>query len=121
MRINQLVAFKVTVILLPGNLVSLKYLNLDDCPHIDDWCLDRIAGEYGNSLEILSIRNCTSVTENGIGALSKLHKLKTLRLSGLPRANNLPLVCLLLEDILPDLRVQGVEYISNPADLKTLE
>lgn len=89
---------------------SLKWLSVESCPHIDDWCLDRIAGEYGHSLEYLNIRDCPKVTEKGIASLSKLKKLKTLVLGGHPKAQHLELVCLMLEDALPNLTVKGIIY-----------
>ena len=37
------------------NLVFLRYLDLSYCPHVDVWCLDRISGEYKDSLEYLDL------------------------------------------------------------------
>lgn len=92
------------------NMENLKWLSLEGCPHIDDWCLDRISGEYGNTLEYLDIRNCHRVTDKGIASLSKMKKLKTLILGGHPEAKNLELVCLMLEDILPEITIRGIVY-----------
>lgn len=89
---------------------NLKWLSLEGCPHIDDWCLDRIAGEYGHTLEYLNIRDCSLVTEKGIASLSKMKRLKTLFLGGHPKAQNLELVCLMLEDVIPDINIRGILY-----------
>ncbi|XP_057365246.1 distal membrane-arm assembly complex protein 2-like [Daphnia carinata] len=89
---------------------NLKWLSLESCPYIDDWCLDRISGEYGDTLEYLDIRNCPLVTDKGIASLSKMKKLKTLILGGHPEAKNLELVCLMLEDILPEITIRGIVY-----------
>jgi len=43
------------------NLVYLKSLDLSNCPLIDAWCLDRITGEFGESLEVLNLSGCESV------------------------------------------------------------
>jgi hypothetical protein len=89
---------------------KLKWLSLEGCPRIDDWCLDRVSGQYGETLEYLNIQNCPLVTEKGIASLSKMKKLKTLILGGHPEAKNLELVCLMLEDILPHLTIRGILY-----------
>lgn len=92
---------------------NLKWLSLEGCPHIDDWCLDRISGEYGTTLEYLDIRNCTRVTDRGIASLGKMKKLKTLLLGGHTGAKNLELVCLMLEDILPEITIRGIVYCDD--------
>lgn len=89
---------------------KLKWLSLESCPRIDDWCLDRISGEFCDSLEYLDIRNCPLVTEKGIASLSKMKKLKTLLVGGHPEAKNLELVCLMLEDVMPELTIRGILY-----------
>ena len=89
---------------------DLKWLSLEGCPHIDDWCLDRIAGEYEHSLEYLNVRDCPLVTEKGISSLSKLKKLKTLYIGGHPKAKHLELVCLMLEEVVPNIDIRGIVY-----------
>jgi len=91
-------------------LNNLQWLSLENCPHIDDWCLDRVAGQYYSSLEYLNIRNCSKVTERGISSLSKMNKLKVLEIGGHETTQNLELVCLMLEDVLPNLTVKGITY-----------
>ena len=40
-------------------IVSLfQSLDVSYCPEIDDWCLDRISGEFQDSLESLDISGC---------------------------------------------------------------
>ena len=89
---------------------NLRWLSLENCPHIDDWCLDRIAGEYVSSLEYLNIKNCSKVSERGISGICKLKNLKVLELGGHSDVKNLELVCLMLEDVLPNLTIRGVDY-----------
>jgi hypothetical protein len=50
------------------------------------------------------------VTEKGIASLSKMKRLKTLLVGGHPEAKNLELVCLMLEDVLPELTIRGILY-----------
>ena len=88
----------------------LKWLSLEGCPLIDDWCLDKIAGEYGHLLEHLNIRNCPLVTDRGIAGLTKMKKLKSLHLGGHPKAKYLELTCLMLEDAIPGLKINGIVY-----------
>lgn len=93
------------------HLDGLKWLSLEGCPHVDDWFLDRIAGEFSHSLQYLNIKDCKKVTETGIACLSKISTLETLVLGGpYPRSKNLELVCLMLEDILPKLTIRGIVY-----------
>ena len=89
---------------------NLKWLSFEGCAHFDDWCLDRIVGEYSHTLEYLNIQNCSLVTERGIATLSKMKRLQTLVLGNHPNARNLELVCLMLEDVLPNLTIRGIIY-----------
>ena len=50
------------------------------------------------------------MTEKGIAGLSRIPNLKELHLGGHTKAENLELVCLMLEDVLPKLRIKGVNY-----------
>ena len=69
------------------NLTSLKYLDLSYCPNIDAWCMDRITGEYADTLEYLDLSGCKSLQWNGLECLWRLSKLKTLVLRDLVRRN----------------------------------
>lgn len=51
------------------------------------------------------------MTERGIAGLARIKTLKTLVLGGqYVRAVQLELVCLMLEDALPDLNIRGIVY-----------
>lgn len=100
---------------------SPKWFSFEGCPNIDDWCLDRIAGEYSHCLEHLNIKDCPQVTESGIACLTRLRKLKTLTLGGHPKAKNIELVCLMLEDVLPDLCIRGIVYCDDSLLLRDIE
>nr|XP_020666551.1 ATP synthase subunit s-like protein isoform X1 [Pogona vitticeps] len=93
------------------NLASLKflrYLDLSRCPSIDDWCLSRL-GTLAGSLEELSLAGCHQVTEKGLACLCHLQNLKRLDVSDLPRVPYKGLVCILLEEMLPQCEIVGMD------------
>lgn len=59
------------------NLNFLKWLCLKNNKHIDVWCLDRIAGQNGKSLEYLDISGC-KLCVGSIYALARMSALKYL-------------------------------------------
>ncbi|GFG33747.1 hypothetical protein Cfor_05484 [Coptotermes formosanus] len=93
------------------NLGSLQWLSLQNCLEVDDWWLDRISNEYRMSLEYLDISNCVQVTERGIGALYRMTKLRTLKVHSIASSHMFQLACLMLEDIHPQLKIEGVTYL----------
>lgn len=97
-----------------GNLDYLQSLNLSNCPHIDDWCIDRICGQFSNTLKYLNISNCTSITGLGFAALARLKGLKSLDITGLHKIKDIQLLCLLLEDVIPNIEIIGVNYMEPP-------
>lgn len=99
------------------NLRHLKWLSVANCPNVDDWFIDRICCQYSDTLQHLDISNCTRVTGHGIAALARLRELKSLNLSGLEQIKDIELLCLLLEDVLPDIQITGIEYM-NPKMLQ---
>ncbi|KAG6448144.1 uncharacterized protein LOC115442191 [Manduca sexta] len=60
-----------------SNLNFLKWLCLKNNKYIDVWCLDRIAGQNGKSLEYLDIRGC-NLTLSCVVALARMQALKYL-------------------------------------------
>ncbi|XP_045115871.1 distal membrane-arm assembly complex protein 2-like isoform X1 [Portunus trituberculatus] len=99
------------------NLMYLKNLSVSGCAHIDDWCIDRICCQFSGTLEHLDISGCTKVTERGIGALARLRQLRTLNITGLDGVKDIRLLCLLLKDDLPQLKISGINYF-NPETLE---
>uniref|UniRef100_H3BFY2 Distal membrane-arm assembly complex protein 2 n=1 Tax=Latimeria chalumnae TaxID=7897 RepID=H3BFY2_LATCH len=57
-------------------LKELKHLNLSGCPHVDDWCLDRLH-MFKDSLEELNLAGCPQVTERGLAVLHHLKSVPT--------------------------------------------
>jgi len=72
---------------------------------------------FKDSLEYLDLSGCPALNWNGLEALWRLKKLKTLVLYDMEHVKDLPLICLFLLDLMPDLEIRGVEYI----DTKLLE
>ena len=99
------------------NLHHLKELDLSYCPHIDEWCMDRITGEFHHSLEHLNISGCTNVNWNGLEVVWRCSKLKVLVIKDMDHIQDLPLICLMLLDVIPGLKIMGAEYM----DISLLE
>lgn len=99
------------------NLHHLKYLDISYCEHFDVWCLDRMSGEYADTLEYLDISGSRKLDWNGLEVLWRLRKLKTLVVRDMGHVKDLNLICLLLLDVNPKLKIVGADYL----DLKLLE
>jgi len=99
------------------NLHYLKYLDISYCDLIDEWCMDRITGEYADTLEYLNLSGCRRLNWNGLEILWRFKNLKTLVLKDMDHVEDLNLLCLLLLDIFPNLKIIGAEYF----DTKLLE
>ena len=96
------------------NLTNLKYLkwfSFNNSEEIDDWCIDRLSGQFQDTLEYLDLSNCRHVTHRGIAALYRMSKLRTLKVHGISDSEEFQLTCLLLEELLPQLKIEGVKYI----------
>uniref|UniRef100_T1JEA6 Mitochondrial ATP synthase regulatory component factor B n=1 Tax=Strigamia maritima TaxID=126957 RepID=T1JEA6_STRMM len=91
-------------------LRGLQTLILNNCPNIDDWCLDKISGRMRNTLKNLTIINCPRVTERGLTVLSRLKQLEKLHLNELPGVNHPGLVGILLEEAMPKCQVEGIDW-----------
>lgn len=99
------------------NLHHLKYLDVSYCQYFDVWCLDRVTGEYCETLEYLDISGCRQLDWNGLEILWRCRNLKTLVLRDMGHVRDLNLICLLLLDVNPKLKILGADYI----DVKLLE
>ena len=75
--------------------------------------MDRITGEYTNTLEYLDLSGCKNLNWNGIECIWRLHKLKKLVLRDLEHIKDLKMLCLMLLDVLPDLEIVGVDYLET--------
>ncbi|KAM8952268.1 distal membrane-arm assembly complex protein 2 [Pelodytes ibericus] len=90
-------------------LRELRELYLRECHHLDDWGLTRLH-VFKDCLEALSLAGCTGVTERGLASLHHLQKLRHLDVSNLPLVQNKGLVRILLEEMLPECRIVGMDY-----------
>lgn len=55
----------------------MKWLSLKNNTHVDVWCLDRIAGQNGKSLEYLDLTGC-KLCVGSVYALARMTSLKAL-------------------------------------------
>ena len=92
------------------NLTFLKSLDLSNCPHIDSWCLDRLTGEFQDSLEELDLSGCKLVDWNALECLWRLRNLRVLTLKDMGHIKDLKLLCLMLLEEFPQLEIRGVDY-----------
>lgn len=99
------------------NLIYLKKMDISYCDQIDSFCMDRITGEYQDSLEELDLSGCRGLSMHNLECLWRLRKLKVLTLRDLDHIKDLKLLCLMLLEELPDLEIRGVDY----ADPQLLE
>jgi len=93
------------------NLDHLKYLDISYCEFIDEWCMDRLTGEFHDTLEYLNISGCQKINWNGLECLWRLRNLKTLVIKDMDHVQDLPLICLLLLDVIPKLKIEGADYL----------
>jgi len=92
------------------DLNHLRLLRLSDCEYVDDWTLSRLGSVFGQTLEYLDISNCKKVTGKGLMGLRSMTGLKELRLNGLIDQKGLCKSALLLESVLPNLQITGLDY-----------
>ncbi|KAK0054854.1 ATP synthase subunit s-like protein [Biomphalaria pfeifferi] len=88
-------------------LSHLRYIRMHNCPYLDDWFLAKLH-PLKDTLEFLDINNCPEITDNGLSCLHHFSNLQCLRVSNLERVKNIGLMCLLLEDRIPNLLVLGL-------------
>ncbi|VDL19744.1 unnamed protein product [Hymenolepis diminuta] len=120
----EAVDFSGTAVMYEGllhlpELTHLRMLRLRRCLHLNDHGLSLVGQITQSPLEYLDISECPKITANGITALTELKSLKRLLVQGNPTLEDRELVCLLLEDYLPEVYIEGVDYLGNlPEDAK---
>lgn len=90
------------------NLKHLKWLSVNGCPLIDDWCLDRMSHMF-RSIEYLDISNCNLISPNGLAALYRLKDLTVLKIENMKPSIELELSCYLIKDMNPNIKIEGLE------------
>ncbi|XP_038207437.1 distal membrane-arm assembly complex protein 2 [Zerene cesonia] len=83
----------------------LKWLSLKGNKHVDVWCLDRLAGQNGNSLEYLDITGC-NICVGSILALARMRALKFLVLTDPGDDTELQAALSCLEEENPDILIK---------------
>lgn len=88
-------------------LKYLKHLNISGLDRMNDWCMDFISSEYRESLEYLDISNCKNITAKGLSCAYRFEKLRILNVTGMTHDMEFRLACLMLKDVIPDLKLIG--------------
>lgn len=88
------------------DLNFLKWLSLKNNSHIDVWCLDRVAGLNGKSLEYLDISGC-NFSLGCINALARMESLKFLVVSDPGDNPELQAALSMLEQENPNLLIKA--------------
>ncbi|XP_023938697.2 distal membrane-arm assembly complex protein 2 [Bicyclus anynana] len=99
-----------------SGLNFLKGLSLKNNKHVDVWCLDRIAGNNGSSLEYLNIEGC-NLCPGGIYAIARMEALKLLKITDPGDNVELQVALSMLEQERPNLFINA----SNDNDENDLE
>merc|ERR1719343_1589448 len=73
--------------------------------------MDRITGEHMDTLEYLNISGCQGINWNGLECVWRLKNLKTLVIKDMDHIQDLTLICLMLLDAIPGLKIEGAEYL----------
>uniref|UniRef100_A0A8C9PB24 Distal membrane-arm assembly complex protein 2 n=1 Tax=Spermophilus dauricus TaxID=99837 RepID=A0A8C9PB24_SPEDA len=89
-------------------LKELQSLSLQRCPNVDDWCLSRLYLLAG-SLQELSLSGCPHISERGLACLHHLQNLRRLDISNLPAVSYPGLTRILVEEMLPNCEVLGMD------------
>lgn len=99
------------------NLKECKSISLRNVRHFNDWCLDRLAGNYLPGLEELDISG-TDVTRFGLESLYKLPSLKRLIVDK-SKMNTIEcqLVFSMLEEMKLDLNVLDSSDVKQECDI----
>lgn len=89
------------------SLNFLKWLSLKNSKHVDVWCLDRIAGYCGRTLEYLDISGC-QLCVGSIIALARLRALKVLIVTDPGNDVTLQAALSMLEEENPKLMINAI-------------
>jgi len=94
-------------------LKDLRSLNLSKCVALEEWAIGRLH-PLRNSLVHLDLSGCPRIPESAIASLWKFKNLKRLVLKDMDQIKNLPMLVMMLEDIRPELFVDGVDVERKP-------
>ncbi|VDL97483.1 unnamed protein product [Schistocephalus solidus] len=111
--LGSVIIWSMQVLQFPAELTELRYLRLRRCVHVDDHCLSLVGLVTKSPLQLLDLSECPRITANGITALTELKSLRKLLVHGNPTLEDREFVCLLLEDYLPKVYIEGVDYLGQ--------
>lgn len=91
-----------------SGLNFLKWLNLKNNKHVDVWCLDRIAGQNGKTLQYLDISGC-KLSVGCVFALARMPALRLLTITDPGDDVHLQAALSMLEQEKPNLFVKAID------------
>ncbi|CAB3233353.1 unnamed protein product [Arctia plantaginis] len=94
-----------------SNLNFLKWLCIKNSKHVDVWCLDRIAGQNGDSLEYLDISGC-NLCVGSIFALRRMTALKLLVITDPGENLSVQAALSILEEEKPNLLIKVLDQVT---------
>ncbi|KAL0868414.1 hypothetical protein ABMA27_007922 [Loxostege sticticalis] len=94
------------------NLNFLKWLSLKNNKHVDVWCLDRVAGHTGRTLEYLDISGC-NLCVGGVFAIARMSALKMLIITDPGDNMDLQAALSMLEQENPKLLIKAIRPTSD--------
>ncbi|CAH1262020.1 ATP5SL [Branchiostoma lanceolatum] len=97
-------------------LNDMTELRLADCPHVDDFCLSKLH-EFSGKLVYLDISRCPLVTERGLSSLHNVRSLQVVKMEEMPNVKYKELVALMMEEVMPRCKFEGVDYVEKAAKL----
>lgn len=92
------------------DLKKLKWLSLRGLKSVDNFALDIISGRYGPQLHYLDLSGCDKIDHFGLSCFYRFKQLKVLNVAGLNHTNDFKLSCLMIQDLLPDLEIIGIDF-----------
>ncbi|XP_034252750.1 distal membrane-arm assembly complex protein 2 [Thrips palmi] len=97
------------------NLSSVHTIKAQNCPHLDDWCIDILCSEV-LTLEQLDVSGCKNISPKGLIPLTRLPNLQRIDLTDCPafETHDGVLMCILLQEFNPNLKIDGVVYPEIP-------
>lgn len=94
------------------NCKYVEGIKFDKCMYLEDEAIKQLE-VLKNSLESLLIYNCGNITDEGLLAISRLLKLKTLKLANLIEVKDMKKCLKTLQTSLPNCLIQHIEHIDK--------
>lgn len=101
-------------------LRTLKRVTFKDCEFFDNWALERLLCLCPN-LEYLNVSGCKKITERGLEGVYRTWNLKHLIVTDFNHTASFELTCMLLEDCMPDLKVEIIKIPKMIGDVNEIK